>query len=105
MLLRKEANVQWPDVDFSNPHYNKLYAGHRQWVDQLVCPIELYSKQYKEVLQSKIINRQTSRGNTVLHLVVLHKRKDVIDWLLANGAKPSLSILNVDILTPYTLAA
>jgi ankyrin repeat protein len=49
-------------------------------------------------------NRCDSRGNTALHMAVRHKKMAVIDWLLQNGARPSLRVLNEDNLTPLTLA-
>ena len=55
-------------------------------------------------LKYVFMNRCDARGNTALHLAVMHQKKNVIDWLLQNGAKPSLRTLNQDHLTPLTLA-
>jgi ankyrin repeat protein len=45
-------------------------------------------------------------GNTALHMAVLHRKKEVIDWLMTNEeAKASLEILNFDGYTPLTYAA
>jgi ankyrin repeat protein len=45
-------------------------------------------------------------GNTALHMAVLHRKKNVIDWLMTNDyAKASLEILNFDGFTPLTYAA
>eukprot|EP00282_Hemiselmis_andersenii_P015972 CAMPEP_0114112884 /NCGR_PEP_ID=MMETSP0043_2-20121206/2620_1 /TAXON_ID=464988 /ORGANISM="Hemiselmis andersenii, Strain CCMP644" /LENGTH=1168 /DNA_ID=CAMNT_0001205003 /DNA_START=196 /DNA_END=3702 /DNA_ORIENTATION=- len=51
------------------------------------------------------VNAQDTTGNTALHMAVLHKQLRVIDWLIAHGGKPSLTIMNMDGLTPFTLAA
>ena len=40
-----------------------------------------------------------------LHQAVLHQSQKTLDFLLENGATPSLSFLNGDNLTPLTLAA
>jgi hypothetical protein len=70
--------------------------------------------EYKQVLVSAFINRQSSRGDTALHQAVKYKRTPTIDWLLNPSlagdyrvalALPSMSILNVDHLTAFTLAA
>jgi hypothetical protein len=72
---------------------------------------------YKQVLVSAFINRQSSRGDTALHQAVKHQQLKTIDWLLKPSpvltdelehdalALPSMSILNVDHLTAFTLAA
>ena len=73
-------------------------------------------KEYKQVLVSAFINRQSSRGDTALHQAVKHQKISTIEWLLEPSpetdepahdtlALPSMTVLNVDHLTPFTLAA
>ena len=69
-------------------------------------------KEYRSLLQSAFLNRQNSKGNTALHLAVFHNRMPVVDWLLGSSelqeghwAEPSLSMLNSDALTPFTMSA
>ena len=50
------------------------------------------------------VNRSDARGNTALHMAVLHKKMASITYLLANGARASLRALNEHHLTPITLA-
>jgi hypothetical protein len=61
-------------------------------------------KRYQQLLQSAFLNRRNSEGNTALHLAVKFKQTSTIDWLLDNGAKPSLEMLNNEDYTPMTLA-
>lgn len=61
-------------------------------------------QRYVELLLSAFLNRRDSAGNTALHLAVRHRRISTIDWLLQNGATPSLKMLNNDNYTPLTLA-
>ena len=61
-------------------------------------------KRYQQLLQSAFLNRRNSEGNTALHLAVKFKQTSTIDWLLDNGAKPSLDMLNNEDYTPMTLA-
>ena len=52
------------------------------------------------------IRNQDSYGNTALHMAVLYKKLEIIDWMLSKvGSKMLLSILNDDGFTPLTLAA
>jgi len=51
------------------------------------------------------VNAQDSHGNTALHLAVIHERKLSVDWIVANGGRPSLDLVNNDGFTPLTLAA
>jgi len=50
------------------------------------------------------VNRSDARGNTALHMAVMHKKMASITYLLANGARASLRALNEHHLTPITLA-
>jgi len=51
------------------------------------------------------VNAQDTTGNTALHMAVFHKQLRVIDWLIGHGGRPSLTMMNLDGLTPFTLAA
>ena len=45
-------------------------------------------------------------GNTALHMAVLHRRRDMVDWLLGKPeGRACLELLNGDGLTPLTMAA
>lgn len=55
-------------------------------------------------LMSAFMNRSDARGNTALHMAVLHKKMAAITYLLSNGAQPSLRALNEHHFTPLTLA-
>jgi ankyrin repeat protein len=55
-------------------------------------------------LLSAFLNRRNSGGDTALHLAVKFGRISTIDWLLDNGAMPSLDMLNNKNYTPVTLA-
>lgn len=44
-------------------------------------------------------------GNTALHMAVIHRQSEIIDWLMVNGSKESLGYMNDEHLTPFTLAA
>jgi ankyrin repeat protein/Ca2+-binding EF-hand superfamily protein len=61
-------------------------------------------KQYRELLLSAFLNRRNSEGDTALHLAVRFSQIQSIDWLLDNGAQPSLDMLNNANYTPMTLA-
>jgi len=50
------------------------------------------------------LNHVDDLGNTPLHIAVMHARRSTFDWLLENGAKRSLRIMNKQGLTPFTLA-
>ena len=79
-----------------------------EWIDG---EREAGIEEYKKLLQSVFINRQTSKGNTALHLAIsmgntaLPEHMSAVDWLLKSRAEPSMSMLNIDNLTPVTLAA
>ena len=52
------------------------------------------------------VNAMDAFGNTALHMAVLHRRRDMIDWLAGTPeGRAGLEILNHDGLTPFTLAA
>jgi len=53
---------------------------------------------------SAFINVQDTHGNTALHMAVLFEKRDVVEWLLENGALPSLTLMNASFRTPLTLA-
>lgn len=57
-----------------------------------------------ESLQSAFVNMRDARGNTALHMAVTYEQTATVDWLLDNGAEPSLRMLNNQHLTPLTLA-
>ena len=57
-----------------------------------------------ERLKAVWMNRSDTRGNTALHMAVQHKQHETIDWLLENGASPSMLVLNEDNFTPLTLS-
>ena len=53
---------------------------------------------------SAFLNVQDEHGNTALHMAVLYEKKEVVEWLLDNGATPSLTLMNKSHRTPLTLA-
>ncbi len=55
-------------------------------------------------LLSEFVNAVDYFGNTALHMAVLHRKMDVIDWLMTTEVA-SLEILNYDGFTPLTYAA
>jgi len=62
-------------------------------------------EQEKDIDFDLFVNAQDTTGNTALHMAVYHKQLKVIDWLITHGGKPSLTMMNHDGLTPFTLAA
>jgi hypothetical protein len=53
---------------------------------------------------SDFVNNVDDFGNTALHISVMHNQKAMVDWLMENGAKKSLRIMNHQGLTPLTLS-
>jgi hypothetical protein len=54
----------------------------------------------------RFLNACDTFGNTAMHMAVLHRRKDVVDWIMTTEqGRDSLDILNFDGFTPLTLAA
>uniref|UniRef100_A0A6T8NHJ3 Ion transport domain-containing protein n=1 Tax=Hemiselmis andersenii TaxID=464988 RepID=A0A6T8NHJ3_HEMAN len=51
-----------------------------------------------------LVNMVDDLGNTPLHIAVMHGKQSTCDWLLENGAKSSLRIMNKQGLTPFTLS-
>jgi ankyrin repeat protein len=52
-----------------------------------------------------LLNSQDNDGNTALHMAVFHNEIPSILWLLENGGRPSLKLVNSHGYTPLTLAA
>lgn len=54
----------------------------------------------------RFLNACDTFGNTAMHMAVLHRRKEVVDWLMTTKeGRDNLNILNFDGFTPLTLAA
>jgi len=58
----------------------------------------------KNAKKFALLNAQDALGNTALHMAVKHSSTSVVDWIMVNGGADSMRMLNVDGLTPFTLA-
>jgi hypothetical protein len=57
-------------------------------------------------LMWKFLNADDMFGNTALHMAVMYRRKEVVDWIMSTKeGKDSLNALNLDGFTPLTLSA
>ena len=76
-------------------YYTETRAG--RYVEHPAFVREMGSHDY-------FVNARDSHGNTALHLAVIHKRFETIKWLIENGAKESLGLMNDEGFTPLTLS-
>jgi ankyrin repeat protein len=54
----------------------------------------------------RFLNACDTFGNTAMHMAVIHRRKEVVDWLMTTKeGRDNLNTLNFDGFTPLTLAA
>jgi ankyrin repeat protein len=54
----------------------------------------------------RFLNACDTFGNTAMHMAVLYRRTEVVDWLMTvKEGRDNLNILNFDGFTPLTLAA
>eukprot|EP00802_Teleaulax_amphioxeia_P001878 Tamp_01880.p2 GENE.Tamp_01880~~Tamp_01880.p2 ORF type:complete len:592 (+),score=70.47 Tamp_01880:918-2693(+) len=60
---------------------------------------------YQDSLELDFLNKQSVHGDSALHIAVRYGHQNVMDWLIDAGANDSMHILNIDNLTPLTLAA
>lgn len=90
-------------LDSSSGH--SVTENWKKLVDVWKTKKEEQKEEYMNDLVSKFLNRRSGSRSTALHYAVRHSKHGTIRWLLSRGAKPSLSKMNKDYLTPLTLAA
>jgi ankyrin repeat protein len=75
--------------------------------DVKLCPdVTLSPVVTRQLCSRKVafMNVQDEHGNTALHMAVAFGRQEMVQYLMQNGASPSMTLMNAQHLTPFTLA-
>jgi len=96
--MKEKWKEDWPELNFGDVLNEEAQRVHKEVSD-------LQGKKVTFYLMNSCVRNEDGKGNTALHMAVMHRHTHIIDWLMENGAKESLGFINDDNLTPFTLAA
>nr|KAG5703052.1 hypothetical protein BaRGS_016213 [Batillaria attramentaria] len=102
---QKDSRTDSLDHEWVDVCVNTNYVGYVYWGEYpLAFAACLGQEECVRLLLAKGAdpNLQDTNGNTVLHMLVIHDKKNMFDLILSNGGR--LDIKNRQNLTPLTLA-
>jgi hypothetical protein len=90
-------------------HVSAMVASRRsdEADDVKLCPdVTLSPVVTRQLCSRKIafMNVQDEHGNTALHMAVAFGRQEMVQYLMQNGASPSMTLMNSEDRTPFTSA-
>ena len=98
--IKQQYDKEWKELHFGDP----MEDDSEDRIKKEVMNLEMREAQFY-FMNACVNNGDVENGNTALHMAVIHRQPHIVEWLMGNGAAPSLQIMNEDDLTPFTLAA